>query len=691
MPVRRHLIIIGGYTAISLLLTWPAISRITTDVIGRGGDPWQTMWRFEDTWQRAQTAVSASTLGAFVRTEFLGGGEARLVNLSVWPWLWLHVLFGEPLTYNLVWLLSFGLSGYAMYGLVRTLGQTGSRAPFSVEAGAWLAGLVYLALPYHVAHAQGHFGALQIQWLPLIFLATIAFFRHPTLTRSTLVALLVIIQAWTEHHYAVWLVVVGLLAAVLYRHHLRTWLSDRRSLKWLVIGLMLAAAGVITTYAPTIRQARLAGVTLTPGIDQTVRFSADFFAYVVPAPFHPWWGALTHAIFSQNFTGNVAEATHFLGLVPLLLVVFFFSRTPFPSKKFWAVTAVFFAVLSFGPRLHVQGYVTSLPLPYALFAHLPVFSAIRAIARAGSLVGLAVSVLFGLVVAANVRRTVNFVLIAALVVIEFLFYPTPTQSAELGALYRAVADLPGESIIEIPAATNYDLASRSLYASGYHHKKVIDNIALERGKTGETAGKKLPGLRQLLYLRTTDLREGRQEFFGQALAETLPDVVTWQRVSAIVLHPDSLSAFQVTVLRNFLENDLRLTPHPYDDAWLYPTADLALRSDGIFAVRGEGWANIGFDKKRASTFAQIPRAAALGLVNVTPVSKTVELHFTIPPESHAGLTVRYQGATIPLASNAGRRYRAGLVVPPGFSQVVLNNGLPEPVIMQNPALKVIAP
>ncbi|HEX6969680.1 MAG TPA: DUF2079 domain-containing protein [Micromonosporaceae bacterium] len=79
---------------------------------------------------------------------------------------------------------------------------------------------------------------------------------------------------------------------------------------------------------------------------------------------------------------NPTEENSFFGPPLLLLAVaglILLWRAADPGRRATlralAVTAVVFAVLSFGPRAKIGGEVTDVPLPYALLAHLPVFNA----------------------------------------------------------------------------------------------------------------------------------------------------------------------------------------------------------------------------------------------------------------------------------------------------------------------------
>lgn len=542
---QRHIAILALYGALTLLMTMPVIANISTHVAGQGGDPWQTMWRFEDSWRQFNWA------------HLFGAGEPRLINNSVWPWMGLHLALGEPVAYNMVYLLSFFLSGYFMYLLVRYLTRH--------EAAAVLAGVLYMFLPFHVAHSLGHFGAMQTQWLPLCIWLLFLWRDRQTTWRTIGLAAAVTAQSWTEHHYFFWLIIFIGIWMIIERPKIQ------RYSKLLLLSALVALFALLP-WLPTVRLAWQGGNSLALGVNQTTRFSADVFAYLTPAPWQPLWGGLAYRLFGQHFTGNVTEATQFLGFLPLLLLAFFHRDIPRPQKIFWVTVAALFLGLSLGPWLHVFGRVLPVPLPYGLLQHLPVFSAVRAVARAGVMVGLAVSVLFGWVMATQLKRAISVAIVVAVILFEFLFLPVPMQATQLSRAYEVIATLPGKSLLEIPAATNYTVASQALYASLIHGKEVVGNIALERASGSQQLKeiRSLPALRQLLFLRTKALWEDQEDsVFGRDLIEALPEVLRDLDVWAVVVHVDSLSAQQRKAVTYFLEERMGWTGKKYDDIVLY--------------------------------------------------------------------------------------------------------------------------
>lgn len=685
-------LVLGGYLVVTILMTWPVVLHLSYSVAGSGGDPWQTMWRFENQESRIMN------LDFWV--EFFGGGEAALVNYSTLPWMPLHLLLGQPLAYNIVWLLSFVLSGYFMYLLVKYLVSSSSYGAKlntkdeirNTNLAAWLSGLVYMFLPYHVAHAQGHFGAMQIQWLPLAVLLLMRYVNRPQMRTVLPLVGVVAIQAWVEHHYLVWYAIWAAIYLLFEAGTLRRHFMGRRPWFSLGAGVLALILLVWLPYLPTARLALMPSSPLQLGPEQTIRFSADLFSYVAPASFHTLWGEAVQALVRGRFTGNVAESTHFVGWSVILLIIFFGQRLPRRQFRLWVTVAVIFWVISLGPRLHLLGRVWPVPLPYALFDEWPVVGAIRAVGRAGVMVGLALTVLFGWVAATQIRRTWVAGLVAGVLMFEFLFVPVPLQSTKLSRAYDKIGQLPGRAIIELPAATNYTLSSRALYASARHGKEVVGSIALERaeGSGALLETRSLPALRHLLYLRTGQLRRDRPDFFDQKLPETLSETLRWLDVGAILVHPDSLSSLQLAAVRNFLEEDMNLTAELFDDALLYAVPEtIGQAGDGVFLARDGRWQNVGFDEQHSHTYAEISREAGITLYNGTAETKSVRLIFSIAENSHGNMLFVLPNEARQLTLAAGEAGEIELDLPPrSATSYVFRNQLTDSIIIQDPSLQL---
>ncbi|MEO6077668.1 MAG: hypothetical protein ABIP54_02685 [Candidatus Andersenbacteria bacterium] len=674
----------------------PVILHMHSQVAGIGGDPWQTMWRF--------TVKGESGFVGFV-SDLIGKGDPQLVNLSIWPYMPIHAVFGEPVGYNTMFLLNFLLSGYSMAILVAMLTRKNILSPAPL-----LAGIAYMFAPYHIAQSLGHFGAMQLQWIPFILATTLSCIRNQKIWKVVLLGLLFVVQAWEEHHYAVWLAIFGIIAGIVYWKRVFDFLplyegrrggvasadttpspatggmlplirrgENARTLTSITIFLLITFFGIILPYVPTLKLASQDNSALALGIDQTTRFSADIFSFITPAPFQPLWGNVFDSLFGKYFTGNESESVQYIGIGILIAILFFKKHVPILQKRLWFGAMIAFGLISLGPVLHIFGRITSIPLPYALLAQLPVFSAIRTISRAGVFVTFSACVLFGWVVATNYHRLKTSYIITGFLLLDFLFIPFPMQSAMLSPAYATIASLPGKNIIEIPAATNYVAASRSLYAETVTHKESLGNIALERGQSQDAFAliKSIPAIRQLLYLRTTELAQDRPELFAQDLRETLPDAMAYLNTDAILIHTDSISDNQKNAVEGFLDSMPAFTKQSFGDADVYTLQKNSSKTDGVFLIRGDGFENVGYDPKRLSTFAEVPHKATVEVVNMNNSLVTIKLEFSLAQESQGELTMMYDNSLV---------VNKALVLHPGVITVTLEHNGSGKAILQNPAL-----
>lgn len=695
--LKRHLVIIGLYTLFTLVMSLPMILSLDTELVGKGGDPWQVLWRFDERIEIMSQEIKEGGIGNAIKNEF-GGGIPRLVNLSVWPWMWAHLLLGEPVGYNIIWLCSFILSGYGMYLLVNYLIHKQEKEEphdnpniITQQAPAFIAGLVYMLMPYHIAHSLGHFGAMQIQWIPLVILALYMLIDKLTILRAVAFALLVTVQAWTEHHYMLWLGVfmVWLLFYSVGTKKKREFKKDTL-LYTLLIGVFLIIA-VIIPYWPTIQLALQPNSVIELGDEQLVRFSADPLAYFVPAPFHSIWGTLSNNLFGQHFTGNVQESTLYLGLLPTLLILFYHQKIPKKQKKFWFSTIIIFWIISLGPKLHLMGYVTRIPMPYDLINNLPVLSAVRTVVRAAILVNVGIVILLAWVLKTQIKRTVSVIVIVLIVLVEFLFWPMSTMSFHMPLVYEQINNMEGEAIIELPTATNYLAASKALYGSKMHNKKLINNIALERayGAKAYQEIRSMPALRQLLYLRTDHILEDRDDFLRQNMAETLYDVTNWLNVRQLVVHQDSLSTKQRNAVIHLLEEKAGLKRKVVEDSWLYEI-DSDKHSDGVFIARDDGWQKVAFNKEKNEVSAIIENKAGLTIYNANKEDLIVQLTWTISEEDNTKLEIITNADLFNDENTLKQAGKVKILINPGKTEVEFVNTKAGAIKITEPVMSVLS-
>ena len=135
---RRALLIYVGvflaYTLLTLAMTWPAVTQLSTHLMGSGDDMWVHYWNnwwVKRVLQRGDDLRYTALLFHPTGVSLLDHNFA-LVNIGLW--LALEPLIGGIAAYNLVHLIHIPLCGLGMFALVRRLTKS--------DVAAFIGGLV---------------------------------------------------------------------------------------------------------------------------------------------------------------------------------------------------------------------------------------------------------------------------------------------------------------------------------------------------------------------------------------------------------------------------------------------------------------------------------------------------------------------------------------------------------------------
>jgi hypothetical protein len=362
---------------------------------------------------------------------------------------------GVPLVaaYNVVWLLTFPLSGLGAFLLARHL--TGSRA------GAALAGVAYAFSSYRlesVAHVQ----TLSIQWLPFAILFLLKSLEAPTLRNLAGLDAFVLLQALSSGYYAA-LLGPALLVPLAY--------GARRAGLRPVLGILGALAVAALVAAPAFLPYWQAQRDL--GLERThrelVAWSAGWSSYLRP-------GARMSFPTLAPLRRLVQEGPAFYpGTVVVVLAVAAFVLRPRPVGLL-AALGLAGVVLSLGPEVHLGPWI--LPGPYELLRTLPGFRLLRTPYRMAPMAMVALPALAAVGWVgieerwARVKRW-GWVLVAlaaaegASVRTSGLFEAMP----EPPAFARWLAAAPKGPVLEIPWEA---YSGRSVYASVTHRQRLVN-------------------------------------------------------------------------------------------------------------------------------------------------------------------------------------------------------------------------
>jgi hypothetical protein len=526
--------VIGAFLLVAIVFTWPLVLNFSTAAPGDPtGDNWQMVWNLwwvKEALAHFQNPFHTDLIFYPQGTGLYLHALNALNGLVSLPVQFVVAAFstsanGAIAGYNFIVLLSFTLAAYGAFCLARYLWGSGR--------AALVAGLAYGFSTYGFDHLLGHLNLISYELIPfyglfflralhkdskepLLSFQTVKLLAPPVLCLLGLMLLelqYVLYMAFFSLFYLVYL--LGLYLWRRLRGGVILFNLGRSFLRAVLIGPGFAVLSLPLTI-PMLREA-LNNPNTVP-LRQENTYSADLLAYFYPSPFHPLWGDAMGRVI-KPFTATLIEKVVFPGFTVYLLIlagfaIWLFQRfkegrttletasqpavttrestiasaetdTTFrPGPLFWLGIAGIFAVLSFGPRLHINGVEHGPALPGALIYELPILNITRVPARFAvvAILGLAVVAAWGLSRLENLwsGRRVG-VIVTGLVLLtlgfELLPAPYPLSTYNVSPFYQTLAGQPGSdySVMEVPLNSGkYQYQTAYLAAQMTHGKPDLN-------------------------------------------------------------------------------------------------------------------------------------------------------------------------------------------------------------------------
>ena len=438
---REWLWCAASAACLAVVLTWPVAANFSTAGRIDTGDGrfsiWNVSWVAHALTTNPSQLYHANIFYPYRNT--LAFSEPNLVAGALAAPVWL--LTRSPLAAsNWVILCSFVLSFVAMFALVRRL--TGN------TAGAAVAAVHFAYAPYVLAHLP-HVQLLMTFGLPLILLALHDFVDAPDGRRAVRFGALLALQGLACGYYGIFGGLIAGFGVLWFGAASGQW-RDARYWMYAALAAAVAMALIAPFFAPYVA-VQEAGFART--LEEARLHSADWRAYLV-SPFwmHRWLVNLISA------TGSWREVL-FPGLVPIVFTVVAVRRGLSSRRRrsltmtpatigFYLSLAALALWASFGPD---AGFYT------LLHEHMPFFSLLRAPARFGLLVTMALAILGGAGLA-SLERTLSSRTWRLVVVTVILFAVMRSTTGGLAVIpigplpraYQRLASMPPGPVAEFP-------------------------------------------------------------------------------------------------------------------------------------------------------------------------------------------------------------------------------------------------
>lgn len=483
--------VVGFFTLLTAIFTYPAALNLTTHIIGDGGDGFQNLWNI---WWFKKSIFELGHHPYFTEYLHTPGGISLLLHtlspLNIIIALPFTYLFSDLVGYNFSVLFSFAASGVTMFYLAQYLTKN--------DWAAFVAGCVFSFSAYHFAHTLGHINLLSIQWIPLFTLYLLKVFKDGGFKNALLLGLSLILVALSSWIYLLYAGILGLILLIWY-------FKDLLKKKKKFIGLGIAALLFIVVIGPVIFGMMKVIINVgTFGNHEAYLWNADISAYFIPGRFSTF-GGFFEGIWS-NWNGNALEATVFLGYSAIIMSAYALIKVKKAGK--WGIVALVFFILSLGSSLRFFGLNAEMPMPYDLISSIPFLNISGVTARYGFMVSFAFAILSAFAVANLKKKMIIPILIILFVLIENLSIPYPVTKVEIPEFYKEIAeDTRDYRIIDVP------MIAKNTYMQTIHQKPLIggyvSRVTLDRFEFLRDT----PVINKLYYDQEYDKSVDAQEIF----------------------------------------------------------------------------------------------------------------------------------------------------------------------------------
>ncbi len=458
---------LAAFLALAVFWTWPLAPHLSSRIAHDPGDPvlntWILWWNaqalpFTDRWW--SPPIFHPMTGALALSEHLAG-----IAIITTPLQWIGA--SAVAAYNTALILSFALSGFFAWLLVRRLVAPDCPEPIANAAGL-CASLAFGFGPYR-AGQLAHLQVLTSQWMPLALVAMHGYVADGRRRWLAIFAGAWLIQSLSNGYYLLFFPVVIVLWLA--------WFVDWRRRPYRGLALLAVWAAASLPLVPILL--KYAAVQRTLGLGRTagemVLFSATPDAFLHASSMLAFWpasGALTTETFL--FPGLAVTILVAAGVVAGLrrpLLTAGPARSPF---VFYAGAALVMWGLAFGPTPAGSPGVR----PYDALAWLPGFSALRVPARFAMLATLCFSTAAGLAFARLAPRRPVFFRIAAVGALAALALDGWTLAMPLAVPPARVIlpDVPDAVVLELPANEGASDGA-AMFRSMLHRRPIVNGYS----------------------------------------------------------------------------------------------------------------------------------------------------------------------------------------------------------------------
>ncbi len=466
------------YAVLTILFTYPAVRYLGSRVIG-GGDAYMFLW---DIWWFKHALLTLHTSPLINNTIYYPLHNIPMVwstPLNELGSIPLQYLFGNLVTYNLLILTHFILSGLFMFIFLKKLIKN--------DLPAFVGGVVYTFSVYHFTVSSGMLGLATTEFIPLFLYSFTEFLDKQTISRFIRITVFAILVSLSDPYIAIYFLFTFAIVFILYALIFNRQLIFTEKRFWgLFLSGVIAIVVVSPFYIPMVRTVESLHSAHFAARDAVI-YSEDLLGYFIPTHSSFLWGR-----FYTDSKLNPTITHYLIGYTVLVFGLLGIFRAKLKFKALFVFFLLVSFVLSLGPYLQVNGPVLIdihnsyrlVPMPYYAIWKIPILNFLRFPNRYAFCMELMLSVFVASGLSVIMRRNISTI-IAAVFLSVFIpletttGMPFNTSDAVIPAIYKTIKYEPGIKVIyDLPSGNEFNLeyvvnSYRYMYYQTYHHKTIV--------------------------------------------------------------------------------------------------------------------------------------------------------------------------------------------------------------------------
>ncbi|MEM3791518.1 MAG: hypothetical protein QXL16_02205 [Candidatus Micrarchaeaceae archaeon] len=486
---KPHFVAFFSYLALTLILFWPILPKLTSMVFG-SGDAFQSLFFL---WY-VPYAISHHMSIYYTHLLFYPVG-ASLVDQTIMPLAGIIfapvTFFNSALTYNLIFIFGFLLSSFFSFELSLYV----TKNPMA----SFIGGIVFGFSPMHIAQAYGHLNWGSVEFIPLFLLFFLKFFDTKKLRYAAYASIaFVFLSFFGDIEQGIIVSFFSILFIIL----LLAFSETRKrvfSLNFLygILAFVLLTAIISSPFLFGISKGFSQALNQTRSLSDVSHnelWSDNLLAFFVPSYYNELLFPLFSSL-SSIYQIDGTERVSYLGYSVLFLSIFalysYFRKSKENKERFQfiliaLILIVAFSWMSTGPYLQSTpnglSYVVlnqtglKIPGPYLAYRQIPLFKIVREPGRFDVIVTLLLSMLSAigfdeLTKRIRLKKEYALTIFVILILIEYNGTPLSMKSAlslmsstRIPQGVRELGSISGNfTTLFLPATENYFSLSPEYY------------------------------------------------------------------------------------------------------------------------------------------------------------------------------------------------------------------------------------